>query len=199
MSCINASVHRIVLALRLRRRLHRKYLFIYLQTTYVFLNAAFDKIFCGSKFCVMMSKFCVTMHIDPLNHTQLKVRTFNNQDGGRPSFSKNSLNCHNSATMFLHEIWYEWCNLTLSDLSVVKSSICLNRRWRTASVLKLRKSSPYLGNGSTDLHEIWHSDAQWPSQPHCIEQDAVCRTHLSLYNFNFNDLRFTCAQKLTYS
>jgi len=37
-----------------------------------------------------------------------------------------------------------------------------NPRWRTAAILKNRKR-PYPRNGLTDLHEIWHSDANW----HC--------------------------------
>jgi len=31
-----------------------------------------------------------------------------------------------------------------------------------ATILKNRKS-PYLRNGLTDRHEIWHDDAVWPS------------------------------------
>ena len=38
-----------------------------------------------------------------------------------------------------------------------------NPRWRTAAILKNRKR-PYLHNGLTDLHKIWHDDAFWPSE-----------------------------------
>jgi len=35
-------------------------------------------------------------------------------------------------------------------------------RWRTVAILE-NKKSPYLGNGLTDRHEIWHGDAVWPA------------------------------------
>jgi len=34
-----------------------------------------------------------------------------------------------------------------------------NPRWRTAAILEKSKKSPYLSNGLTDRHEIWHGDA----------------------------------------
>jgi len=36
-----------------------------------------------------------------------------------------------------------------------------NPRWRTATILKIVKST-YLDNSSTDLHEIWHGGEQNP-------------------------------------
>jgi len=38
-----------------------------------------------------------------------------------------------------------------------------NPRRRTTAILKNRKR-PYLHNALTDLHQIWHDDAFWPSE-----------------------------------
>jgi len=46
----------------------------------------------------------------------------------------------------------------------LKFSSFENPRWQTAAILKI-ENRPYLGNGSTDLHEIWYDDAHWASEP----------------------------------
>jgi len=57
-----------------------------------------------------------------------------------------------------------WRTLTLSSLSTIKISF-LNEG-----------KTPYLSNGLIDLHEIWHGDTHWFSQPQWTEQDVVCCT-----------------------
>jgi len=37
-----------------------------------------------------------------------------------------------------------------------------------ATILKNREM-PYLGNGMTDHHQIWHGDAIWPSPPGTLQ------------------------------
>jgi len=38
--------------------------------------------------------------------------------------------------------------------------------------LQMSKKSPYLGDGWTYRHKIWHADAVWPSWPFCFENRA---------------------------
>ena len=54
-----------------------------------------------------------------------------------------------------------------SSLVIVGGSIVpqINPRWIMADGCHFANidKSPYLGSGSTDRHEIWHGDAEWPS------------------------------------
>jgi len=88
------------------------------------------------------------------------------QDGGRPPSWKNQKRPYlRNALTDLHNIWQEgafgafW---TSKGYGQLKFPTFKNPRWRTAAILKNRKR-PYPRNGLTDLHEIWHSDANW----HC--------------------------------
>ena len=45
----------------------------------------------------------------------------------------------------------------------VKISNFLKSKMADGRHLKIEKR-PFLGNGSTDLHKIWHGDAYWPSE-----------------------------------
>jgi len=60
-----------------------------------------------------------------------------------------------------------------------------NRTWRTAAILKIEKSR-YLGNGTTDRHEVWHAGAIWPSTPwHSVSTPAVsAKTGDILFNLH---------------
>jgi len=49
--------------------------------------------------------------------------------------------------------------LFLGGLNTRKTNPC----WRTVAILN-NKKRPYLRNGSSDRHDIWHFDAQWPSE-----------------------------------
>jgi len=66
----------------------------------------------------------------------------------------------------LHEIWHDDACWPSSPFWPLKFQKFKNPRWRRPpSWKKIEKKSPYLRNGWTDRHEIWHSDAVWPSWP----------------------------------
>jgi len=58
----------------------------------------------------------------------------------------------------LHKIWRDGAFWLSEGYGQLKFPTFKNPRWRTAAILKNRKR-PYLYNGSTDLHKIWHGAA----------------------------------------
>jgi len=68
---------------------------------------------------------------------------------------------HFEKSLNRHEILYEG-HITLLSPTPGKFRIFENPRWRTAAVLESVKS-PYLGNGSTDLHgKVMHYVRLYP-------------------------------------
>jgi len=71
----------------------------------------------------------------------------------------------------------------LYSLTTVKISNFKNPRWRTAAIFKIVKS-PYLGNGSTDLHEILTLSC------FCCNDHSSCETHsLQAFSISYKQKR----------
>jgi len=76
-------------------------------------------------------------------------------------FKPNSRNIKQSYYWNYYTDLTKFCLVFLGGLNVCTTY----SRWCPEYMLKNDKS-PYLGNGLTDRHQIWHIDAHWPSEPY---------------------------------
>ena len=111
------------------------------------------------------TKFGTVIHVDlPNRNGSENFVLLTIQDGGQPPSWKSIYgyisamvrpSAHNLARLRI---------LALQTRPAEKISNFKNPTCRTVAILKIEKK-PYLCNGFTDQHEIWHGGVYWPPQP----------------------------------
>ena len=73
------------------------------------------------------------------------------------------------------EIWHRWCSSAFLTVPTVKILKILKSKMAAAANLKKKiEKSQYLGLGSSDLDEIWHTDAL-PWYWYCFRRRGLIR------------------------